>query len=225
MDLTAHQISKKFNRRVGGANWFYAVQPTDFTLESGKLAVIYGRSGSGKTTFLNMIGGLLQPSGGRVLLGDTDLYAMSDKELSAFRNKIIGMIPQGSTALGSLTVLENILLPAMIGGKSDAEQENYAKELLETVGIASLSDAMPQELSGGEQRRMAIARSLINSPEILLCDEPTGDLDDENTRSVLELLREVADKGTAVLMVTHEPEAKNYANIVMKMDGGALKNA
>ena len=225
MDLTAHQISKKFNRRVGGANWFYAVQPTDFTLESGKLAVIYGRSGSGKTTFLNMIGGLLQPSEGRVLLGNTDLYAITDKELSAFRSKTIGMIPQGSTALGSLTVLENVLLPAMIGGKPGAEQENNAKELLETVGIASLSDAMPQELSGGEQRRMAIARALVNRPRILLCDEPTGDLDDENTRSVLELLRGVADKGCAVLMVTHEQEEKKYANIVMKMDGGALKIA
>lgn len=223
MDLTACNISKKFNRRVGGANWFYAVQPTDFTLKSGKLAVIYGRSGSGKTTFLNLIGGLLQPSEGRVLLGDTDLYAMTDKELSAFRNKNIGMIPQGSTALGSLTVLENILLPAMIYGKISAEEENYAKELLDSVGITLLSNAMPQELSGGEQRRMAIARSLINRPVVLLCDEPTGDLDDENTRSVLELLRGVADKGTAVLMVTHEPEAKNYADIVIKMDSGTLK--
>ena len=120
-------------------------------------------------------------------------------------------------------VLENVLLPKLLYGRRDAANVSYAKELLETVGIAPLMDAMPNELSGGELRRMAIARALMNKPSVLLADEPTGDLDDENTALVLSLLRDTAKNGTAVLMVTHESEAENYADIVLKMDGGSIK--
>ncbi|MBR1482177.1 MAG: ABC transporter ATP-binding protein [Ruminococcus sp.] len=223
MNLTASNISKKYNRSKGGANWFYAVKSIDLCIEAGKLTAVYGRSGSGKTTLLNLLGGLLQPSEGKVLCGETDIYAMPDKELSAFRNQHIGIVPQGAAALGNLTVLENVLLPSLIGGRSSDEQEKRAEALLQSFGIASLRDVMPRELSGGEQRRMAIARALMNRPEILLCDEPTGDLDDENTRVVLRLLRDEAAKGTAVLLFTHEADARNYADIVMKMDGGSLE--
>lgn len=223
MKLTAESICKKFNRKTGGASWFYAVQENDFELKENALTVLYGRSGSGKTTLLNMLGGLLAPSAGRVLFDGADIYAMPDKELSVFRNRHIGMIPQGSTALPTLTVLENVLLPKLLYGRRDAANVSYAKELLETVGIAPLMDAMPNELSGGELRRMAIARALMNKPSVLLADEPTGDLDDENTALVLSLLRDTAKNGTAVLMVTHEREAENYADIVLKMDGGSIK--
>ena len=116
-----------------------------------------------------------------------------------------------------------MLLPRLLCGKRNSSDEKYATELLETVGIAQLSEAMPNELSGGELRRMAIARALMNKPSVLFADEPTGDLDDENTALVLSLLRDTAKNGTAVLMVTHEGEAENYADIVMRMDGGSLK--
>lgn len=222
MELKTEKISKKFNRKTRGASYFYAVKDIDFALSEHSLTVIFGRSGSGKTTFLNMLGGLLAPSGGRVLVDGTDIYAMSDKELSTFRNKHIGMIPQGSTALPALTVLENVLLPKLMTGRRDDSADKYAMELLEKVGIADLRHAMPNELSGGELRRMAIARALMNHPHILLADEPTGDLDDENTALVLSLLRETAKSGTAVLMITHEGEAQNYADIVLKMDSGKL---
>ena len=224
MKLKAEKICKKFNRKTSGASYFYAVNETDFELAESSLTAVYGRSGGGKTTFLNMLGGLLEPSGGRVLIDGTDIYSMPDKELSEFRNKNIGIIPQGSTALPTLTVLENVLLPRLMYGKSDESARKYAMELLEKVGIAGLSEAMPNELSGGELRRMAIARALMNKPSVLLADEPTGDLDDENTALVLSLLRDTAKEGTSVLIVTHEGEAVSYADIVLKMDSGILKN-
>jgi len=224
MKLKAEKICKKFNRKTSGASYFYAVNETDFELAESSLTAVYGRSGGGKTTFLNMLGGLLEPSGGRVLIDGKDIYSMPDKELSKFRNKNIGIIPQGSTALPTLTVLENVLLPRLMYGKSDESARKYAVELLEKVGIAGLSQAMPNELSGGELRRMAIARALMNKPSVLLADEPTGDLDDENTALVLSLLRDTAKDGTSVLIVTHEGEAENYADIVLKMDSGILKN-
>lgn len=224
MKLKAEKICKKFNRKTSGASYFYAVNETDFELAESSLTAVYGRSGGGKTTFLNMLGGLLEPSGGRVLIDGTDIYSMPDKELSEFRNKNIGIIPQGSTALPTLTVLENVLLPRLMYGKSDDSARKYAMELLEKVGIAELSQAMPNELSGGELRRMAIARALMNKPSVLLADEPTGDLDDENTALVLSLLRDTAKEGTSVLIVTHEGEAVSCADIVLKMDSGILKN-
>ena len=224
MKHKAEKICKKFNRKTSGASYFYAVNETDFELAESSLTAVYGRSGGGKTTFLNMLGGLLEPSGGRVLIDGTDIYSMPDKELSEFRNKNIGIIPQGSTALPTLTVLENVLLPRLMYGKSDDSARKYAMELLEKVGIAELSQAMPNELSGGELRRMAIARALMNKPSVLLADEPTGDLDDENTALVLSLLRDTAKEGTSVLIVTHEGEAVSYADIVLKMDSGILKN-
>ncbi|MBQ7745095.1 MAG: ABC transporter ATP-binding protein [Ruminococcus sp.] len=224
MKLKAEKICKKFNRKTSGASYFYAVNETDFELAESSLTAVYGRSGGGKTTFLNMLGGLLEPSGGRVLIDGKDIYSMPDRELSEFRNKNIGIIPQGSTALPTLTVLENVLLPRLMYGKSDESARKYAMELLEKVGIAGLSQAMPNELSGGELRRMAIARALMNKPSVLLADEPTGDLDDENTALVLSLLRDTAKEGTSVLIVTHEGEAENYADIVLKMDSGILKN-
>ena len=225
MFLSAEKVSKKFNRTKDGASWFYAVRETDISIDQGTLAAIFGKSGSGKTTLLNMLGGLLAPSEGVVRYGENDLYRLDDKALSLFRNRHIGMIPQGSTALTNLTVLENVLSPSLIYGKQEDGSISRAKELLKTVGIAELADAMPNELSGGELRRMAIARALMNSPDIILADEPTGDLDDENTQTVLCLLREQAERGAAVLIATHDSEARSYANIVLRMNAGKLEPA
>ena len=180
-----------------------------------------GRSGSGKSTLLNVCAGLLEPTTGKVFLDDTDLYALEDKERSRLRNQAIGVIPQGQTGLRSLTVLENVLLPCEMYGITG--QEEYAMELLERVGIADLAGTYPSELSGGEMRRLSIARALIRNPGVLLADEPTGDLDDENTHVVLGMLRRFADEGTAVLLVTHESDAEEYADEVYRMEKGILK--
>ena len=221
MMLEAQNVSRAYFRKGRGTNFFYAVKDASLALEAGSLTEITGRSGSGKSTLLNMLAGLLEPTEGKILLDDTDLYALEDKERSKLRNARIGVIPQGQTGLHSLTVLENVLLPGLMYEKTPIPEER-AVELLETVGIAPLRDAYPNELSGGEMRRLAIARALVMRPGALLADEPTGDLDDENTRAVLSLLRRSADDGTAVLLVTHEKEAAEYADRLYHMDGGVL---
>ncbi len=221
MNLSAQQVKKDFPRAGKNSSCFTAVYPLDFELTSGQLYEITGRSGSGKSTLLNMLAGMLTPSEGRILLDGTDLYALDEKRLSRLRNEKIGLVPQGHTALLSLTVLENVLLPSILY-HSSRPPEDRAKELLEQVGLSELMNAKPNELSGGELRRMAIARALLMRPGILLADEPTAGLDGENTLAVLSLLRKSADQGAAVLLVTHENEAAQFADRVFTMDGGKL---
>ena len=211
-----------FRKGRESARYFNAVAPTDFQLASGELVVLKGRSGSGKSTLLNMMAGLLAPSEGTVLVDGQDLYALDDAALSRLRNERIGVIPQGQTALHSLTVGQNVTLPYLMYRKDDGAEQR-AQELLESLGIGELVDSYPSELSGGEMRRMAVARSLMCHPGIVLADEPTGDLDDENTEIVLSTLRRIADEGAAVLLVTHEQSADARADRLLRMDAGALQ--
>ena len=222
MPLKAESISKTFIRNGKNTNSFYAVEETDLLLENGTVTAVIGRSGSGKTTLLNMLSGLLTPTSGKVFYDDEDVYSFDDDVRSKLRNKLVGVIPQGQTGLKSLTVYENVLLPAEMYGSVSEEIKERADELLKAVGIGSLKDEYPNELSGGELRRMAIARALVNKPSFVLADEPTGDLDDENTLAVLKLLRSVADQGAAVLIVTHEKDTLTFADKVYKMDAGKL---
>lgn len=221
MELKAVDLRKDFPRNGKSGSTFTAVQPLNLELKRGKLIEITGRSGSGKSTLLNLFAGLLTPTSGKVFLDDTDLYSLGEEERARLRNENIGLIPQGHTALQALTVLENVLLPAVLYRK-EPPPEARAKELLEQVGVADLMQAKPGELSGGELRRMAVARALLMHPGVLLADEPTGDLDDENTHTVLSLLQGAAHDGAAVLLVTHEAEAKAYADALYRMDNGTL---
>ena len=221
MQIRAEKIKKEFYRKSKGTNIFAAVNTCDFIMEEGTLTVIKGRSGGGKSTLMNMLSGILQPTEGKILYGDVDIYSMKDKELSEYRNRHIGYVPQGKSAIVSLSVIENIMLPEILYGESN---EDGAVELMDKFGITHLRDAMPEELSGGELRRMAIARALIRKPEVLFADEPTGDLDDDNTVIVFEALREIANNGTAVLMVTHENDAEKYADKIYRMDAGELSD-
>ena len=224
MKITADKITKKYQRISKSSNYFYALQETDFELESGVFAEIYGRSGSGKSTFLNILSGILTPSEGKILIDGKDLYLMQDSELSKFRNKCFGVIPQGQSGLNSLTVLENVKLPALIYGADSEQLTQKALKLLEQVGIAQLCNEKPQSLSGGEMRRMAIARALINEPAFVFADEPTSDLDNENTHNVLSILRDITKNGTGILLVTHETDADKYADKLYKMDAGRLSS-
>ena len=224
MILKAENISKRYFRKTGGANYFLAVKPLNLALSGGETAVLMGRSGSGKTTLLNMLSGLLPPTEGKVRLGDTDLYSLNDKDLSRLRSERIGVVPQGRSAIDTLTVLENILLPAKLYGRT-LPVENV-RQWMEQLGIAHLRDARPAELSGGELRRMAIVRALAQSPDFLFADEPTGDLDDENTHLVLSALRDYAhEQKKAVFIVTHESDAMKYLDRIFRMDGGQLTDA
>jgi len=219
MTLKAENLSRRYMRKTGLANYFYAVKGVSLELRPGEVTVLMGRSGSGKTTLLHMLSGLLTPSEGRVWLGDTDLYALDDRALSRLRNQKICVVPQGRSAIDSLTVLENVLLPERMYGGGD---ENNALRWLEALEIVQLKDARPAELSGGELRRMAIARAMAQDPAVLLADEPTGDLDDVSTGRVLTVLKEAATGGMAVLIVSHDSEAERYADGLYRMDGGAI---
>ena len=220
MTLQAEGIRREFLRESRGTNCFVAVETTDLRLEAGTLTVLTGRSGSGKSTLLNMLAGLLQPSSGRVLLGGEDLYALPDRALSRLRNEKIGVIPQGQTALHGMTVLQNVCLPYTLYGA--APHEDDARALLSRLDIGALADEMPASLSGGELRRVAIARAMLRKPLLLLADEPTADLDDENTAAVFGILREAAKDGAAVFVVTHERDAADYADRVLRMHAGTV---
>ena len=221
MKLEAKGVKKDFARGGNSGSVLEAVKPLDFSLESGELVEITGRSGSGKSTLLSMMAGMLVPTGGRICIDDTDIYSMKEEERSRLRNDRIGLIPQGHTALRSLTVLENVMLPFVLYHR-ETPPEDGAKELLQKVGLFDMKDERPNALSGGELRRMAVARALLMKPEVLLADEPTAGLDDENVELVMELLRSAADEGASVLLVTHENEARKYADRVLAMDGGRL---
>lgn len=221
MIIEATALTKDFARARGGARVFTAVHPLDLGLDEGELTLVSGHSGSGKSTLLNMLAGMLTPTAGSVRIDDTDLYSLRDEELSRLRNERIGLVPQGHTALRALTVLDNVLLPSVLYNRAEAPAER-ARELLDNVGLGDLADAKPTELSGGELRRMAIARALLMNPSIILADEPTAGLDSPNAAGVLALLRNAADAGTAVLVVSHEAEASRYAQRCYTMEDGHL---
>lgn len=220
--LRAVGISKCYYRKTGEANFFHAVKSVDIELKKGTVTVITGRSGSGKTTLLHMLSGLLVPSEGKVMLGDTDMYSLNDVEASKLRRSRIAVIPQVNAAVRSLSVMENILIQSRMAGAYDSHVLKRAMDLSKLLDIDDLSDSMPDELSGGEKRRMSIVRALVSGADIVLADEPTGDLDNENTWKVLQLLHETAMNGAAVLCVTHEQQVEYRADRVFEMDAGKL---
>ena len=224
MIIEATGLTKEFARARGGKRLFTAVHPLDIGLEERQLTVVSGHSGSGKSTLANMLAGILTPTAGHVRLDGTDLYSLRDEELSRLRNERIGLVPQGHTALRALTVLDNVLLPSILYTKDEAPADR-ARELLVAVGLGDLTDAAPTELSGGELRRMAIARALLMDPAILVADEPTAGLDSANATAVLTLLRDAADRGTAVLVVSHEAEAQRFADRSYVMEDGHLRES
>ena len=221
MIIEATGLSKEFARARGGKRVFTAVHPLDFGLDERQLTVISGHSGSGKSTLLPMLAGILTPTAGHVRVEGTDLYSLRDEERSRLRNARIGLVPQGNTALRALTVLDNVLLPSSLYATDEAPA-GRARELLDAVGLTDLADAKPTELSGGELRRMAIARALLMDPAIVLADEPTAGLDHANATAVLTLLRDAADRGAAVLVVSHEAEARSFADRRYAMEDGHL---
>ena len=222
MIIEATGLTKEFARARGGKRLFTAVHPLDIGLEERQLTVVSGHSGSGKSTLANMLAGILTPTAGHVRLDGMDLYSLRDEELSRLRNERIGLVPQGHTALRALTVLDNVLLPSILYSKDEAPAER-ARELLAAVGLDDLADAAPTELSGGELRRMAIARALLMGPAIVIADEPTAGLDSANATAVLTLLRDAADRAAAVLVVSHEAEAQRFADRSYVMEDGHLR--
>ncbi len=223
MTLRTQNVSKQYIRKRKDSNVFFAVEDVSIELPVGAITVLYGPSGSGKSTLLTMLAGILTPTHGQVLWGEESIYEMDDEHLSRFRNEHFGVVPQGQTAIQSLTVLENILLPCeLYKGKNDKQEKEDALKLLDQTNIRALKDIMPSELSGGELRRMSIARALIKNPDVILADEPTADLDEENKRELLKLFKTTANQGRAVFIVTHDKEAICCADAMYRMDQGKL---
>ena len=214
--LEAQKLVKEYKRR---GKSFRAVDDIDFSIEPGEFVMIEGESGSGKTTFLNLITGLTDPTSGIVTIGGRSLKDTGDKEISKIRNEKIKYIPQGESLLSALTVRENILFPFTIGGAKRPSEERLL-EVAEKLGITELLDEYPSELSGGEMRRATIARAVINKPDLIIADEPTGSLDSFNTSKVMDIFREIAEEGTAVIVVTHQKETLGYASRVLGMSKG-----
>ena len=216
--IKTENLSKSFKR---GSNTLFAVKNVNFTLEEGDFVNIIGRSGSGKSTFLNLLSGLLKPTEGKIFAKGKDMSDFSDKEISKYRNEVIGFVPQSLGTLPNLNVLENVSLPYYLFKRDDSAYEKAAM-LLDEMGILHLKDDFPKNLSGGELKRVLIARSMINSPELLILDEPTSDLDKNTTMEIMDLLKKINSKGTALIIVTHELDILKYGNTLCQMEDGSL---
>lgn len=196
----------------------------NFSVEKGEIVAIVGKSGAGKTTLLQIIGTLDRPTSGQVLIDGQDVFAMNDKQLAAFRNKNIGFIFQFHQLLPEFTALENVMIPAMIAGEKRSLMEQRAKSLLCELGLADRLDHKPKELSGGEKQRVAAARAMMMSPDIILADEPSGSLDESNKKELHRLLREMREKfNLTILIVTHDKESAAISDRVLEIVDGVIQ--
>ncbi|MCS6835655.1 MAG: ABC transporter ATP-binding protein [Anaerolineae bacterium] len=195
----------------------------NLTIYEGEFFVLLGKSGSGKSTLLNLLSAIDRADSGRIFIGDTELTALSEQAQTLFRRDHIGIVFQFFNLIPTLTVLENITLPRELGGQPRKRAEARARHLLERVGLAGRADSFPDKLSGGEQQRVAIARALAHEPLLVLADEPTGNLDEENGQRVLALLLELTrEAGKTLIMATHNPEVVPFADRVARMHDGHL---
>jgi putative ABC transport system ATP-binding protein len=202
----------------------YAVNRASLKVEDGEFIAIMGSSGSGKSTFLHVMAGLIRPDYGHVKIRGNDITEMSQDELNRFRGQFIGMVFQKHNLIPQLTALENIMIPTVMCNQEEFHFEEHLKKLITTLKIADRLNHLPSELSGGQQQRVAIARAMINRPQVLFADEPTGNLDRANADEVLDLLlktREVI--GQTIVMVTHDMSIAEKADKIYLMDNGGLE--
>lgn len=203
----------------------HALSGVNMSVKKGEFVAIMGPSGSGKSTLLHLIGCLDKPTRGEVKINGIEISNLNDRELTKLRRDSIGFVFQQYNLIPTLTALENIELPLIFCGMNGGEREAKAKELLKQVGIEEVANRKPTELSGGQQQRVAIARALANNPTILLCDEPTGNLDTKSGEAVMKIIKELnKNEGVTVILVTHDPSLSDFADRVVNIkDGGILE--
>jgi putative ABC transport system ATP-binding protein len=200
----------------------YALKEINLTVDYGDFIAVMGTSGSGKTTLLNILGCLDTPSGGNYLLNMKDVSSLSDDELSEMRNDLIGFVFQSFYLLPYATVSENILLPTVYSRKQSHDKKERLNDLLKMTGLDERATFKPEQLSGGQKQRVAIARALINNPQLILCDEPTGQLDSKTASSIMELLKNLNEQGKTIILITHDKEVARYAHKTFHLIDGRL---
>ncbi len=215
---------KKLNKTYGsGEECVKALLDVELNIERGEFISVMGPSGSGKSTLLTILGGLNHPTEGEVVVDEIPIYKLSLEKLADFRREYLGFIFQSFQLIPYLTVVENVMLPLSITEKSNQEQVRMAGEILERMGLSGKERRLPDQLSGGEQERVAIARALVNSPPILLADEPTGNLDSKTGKELMELFKSLNEEGQTIIMVTHNPENTEFSTRTIFLKDGRIE--
>src|SRR5512138_3664852 len=215
-------ISNVKKQYKSGGEVVEALRGVDIAIEAGEFVTVMGQSGSGKSTLLSVLGGMNHPTTGEVEMAGVRLYQLPGEKLADFRAQNLGFVFQSFHLIPYLTALENVMLPLAIVKKGTAAKKSAAQSALERVGLGSKVDRLPNQLSGGEQERVAIARAIVNNPHILLADEPTGNLDSKTSEEVMALFRELNDAGQTVVMVTHNPENGAYSDRTITLKDGMV---
>ena len=218
--LVIEAVRKEFRQGDSGVS---ALAGVSLEVQAGQFLAVMGASGSGKSTLLHLMAGLTKPDGGRVLVDGTDLATLNDRDLTLFRRRKIGLVFQAFNLIPTLSAEENLGLPLMLEGGNGSESRAKVDRLLDSLGLRSRRTHRPDAMSGGEQQRVAIGRALVTDPAVILADEPTGNLDSGNSKSVCELLRDLSlVHGKTIVMVTHEPSVAAYAQEVAVLKDGIL---
>ena len=217
---------RKLNKAYeSGEERVMALVDVDLNIERGEFVSVMGPSGSGKSTLLTILGGLNHPTRGDVAVDEIPIYKLSLEKLADFRREYLGFIFQSFQLIPYLTVIENVMLPLSITEKTNREQSKMAEGILDRIGLGGKGRRLPDQLSGGEQERVAIARALVNSPPILMADEPTGNLDSKNGKEIMELFRALNEEGQTIIMVTHNPENTVYSTRTICLKDGRVDGA
>jgi len=220
MDKNILEVTKLTKTYIDGSATVVALDNVSFSRKKGESMAIVGPSGSGKTTLLQLVGALSEPTSGTVTINGKDISQFSDQMVSDFRNKAIGFVFQSMYLQDYFTALENVMLPMLIAGKSRKFAKERANKLLQEVGLKNRTKHMPSKLSGGEMQRVAIARALANEPKIILADEPTGKLDEDNANKIMDILDDVSSDDVSVIVITHDKSiAKRFKKIITLKHG------
>jgi len=222
MNESIIQTSGLYRTFQMGANLLHALAGLDLSIEQNAFCLVMGPSGSGKSTLLHMIGGLDRPTSGRLFVRGQDLVKMDENQLSQYRQQTVGFVFQSFNLVPGLTAQENIAFPMRFNGTPRRRRSQVALSLLEQVGLDRWAHHRPNELSGGQQQRVALARALVNNPELILADEPTGNLDTKSGDLILELLSEIHRRGKTILVVTHDHRLIRYATQVINLLDGRV---
>ncbi len=217
--IVADKLSKKFGK---GDAAVAAVADISFQIGEGDFVAVMGESGAGKSTLLGIMGAMNAPTSGKLVVDDIDIYSLGQEQRTDFRREFLGFIFQSFHLVPYLNVIENVMLPLTVVKAGKKKKRQMAEEALAQVGLFEKARRLPNQISGGEKERVAIARSIVNEPPILLADEPTGNLDTKTTREIMELLLRFNQEGMTIIMVTHSPACAGYAQRIMRVTDGRL---